>query len=280
MLKLFLVTIGALVATMWLTVAHAFSVEPTQTTIHASPGGAASSTMLLVNDESKTQIYTFSVRAFTSHESGVPDFVSQPELESWFIVPTSTFVLEAGRTASIPYFFLPPLDAKPGGYSVAIFAEARAVDSAAVRAIPSVGMLVFATVLGETDSTFHVVSSLPRFAIHWPIETRFVVQNTGMRHLAGDVSVRIHTMIGGDDVQEVAKSTTVLPQTERMYEYTIERHGVWRFLPMMYTIEWAFTSTDEHVNDSSYIVVVPWYSVVAVACFGLFAYTKRKRYVA
>lgn len=260
--------------------AHAFTVEPTQSHIESPPGAMSSSTLLLVNDESRAQLYTFSVHAFTSHGGGIPEFVPMPDVESWFVVPTSTLVVEAGGKASIPYFFRPPLDATPGGYSVAVFAEARAQDGGAMRMIPSVGTLVFATVEGEVDTTFYVDSEMRHFAWRWPIAGQFRVDNRGKGYVVGDVSMRIHPLIGEDDVRMIASSTTVLPGTERMYEHVIERRGVWRILPMLYTVEWTLSSDDRDVVDSSRVLVVPWYSVAVIACFGLFAYTKRKRYVA
>lgn len=269
----------------------AMAAEPGKESITLSPasqrfkldrGAKQSGELTVVNDG--TTSYTFLMYAKPYSVNDVeytPDFYTvrtNTDLERWISFPKKSYVLEAGKSTTVPFTISVPGDATPGGHYGAIFAETQpdgTANGTSVQRKKRVGSLMYVTVNGDfkTGGSF---GSIKTSALQFkpPLHSELTTENTG------DTDFEVKTVFQVEDVfghtkYHDEKTYQLLPKTKRLLALEWTKSPGFGF----YKVTVSAAQLDQTTSETSYVLMAPiaFYMVFVVGLFALIIYLVQKR---
>ena len=204
--------------------------------------------------------------------------VANADAYQWVKFPVTTYHLNPGESATVPYSLAVPSSAAPGGHYGVIFAETQASGgNASIARDKRVGMVVYATVNGTYKMGATIGKpTIPFFQLEPPLSAAINVQNTGNADFLADIQYRVTDIFGNQ--KYVAKNTyEVLPATTRAIGLQ------WGAAPAfgLFKVQIISTALNKVSNNTAYVFMAPYwfYGFVAIVIVGgvMYALVRRRR---
>ncbi len=184
--------------------ASAFSIQPALQDISLDPGQEFQGKLSIVNDQRIPQNFHISIQKFIPQgDSGQQIFLEGDDrsgLPEWMRLERDILRLDPHARGVVKWTVNVPLNARPGGYYVAIFVAASTdgTEDGPVPLLARIGMLLFVRVNGNVSPNFTVKDffSSEKSLRRLPVKLTAVISNHGNVHGLPDGKVEIRNLFG------------------------------------------------------------------------------------
>ena len=232
-LKLFLRVVSGVIPLLAASPALAIvgtTVSPPSQEIEVAPGATYSGSLSVDNDGSTAITYKATVSDYrVDNELYHADFNSTSASAitspvSWIHLGSTSFILPAGASLTLPYTITAPKNAAVGGHYAAIFVAnvpPVGVGSTVINRIQKIGSLLYISVTGAVSLSGNI-ASFSASHLQWstPIGATLRVQNAGNDHFAASGEATATPLFGTTGVTTAFKGE-VLPGTTRRFDLQI-----------------------------------------------------------
>lgn len=177
----------------------AVTVGPTKLQISLDPGQSAAGSLLVKNDESRTQTFYPLVQKFSQSVNGEKVFTDDAtSIAKWMHLPASV-TLEPQGEEQVPFTMTAPADAAPGGHFAVIWwSTSPPGDGGQVSIVTRAGILVYVRVSGDITEKGHIESFGANSRFAWGLPLSFVsgFKNEGNVALTPQGEIRVTNIFG------------------------------------------------------------------------------------
>lgn len=204
-------------------------------------------------------------------EEGIPVFSERASKRSavdWITLTETDVIVSPGEQKNISITVTPPKNAAPGGYTAAIFFQAKLPSyyfdiDANARVLPAVTVLAFFSIAGKGEITVEGLEieelSVPAFVVSTPVSLVAKIQNPSSFFVQADASAKIKSATGSTETDDIGR-IIVLPEDNRRLVSAFEG-GV---LPGFYTAQFELRQGDKVFIASARFFAFPWQSLVVL----------------
>lgn len=249
-------------------------VSPAKTRLSLEPGASYVASMTVMNAGAIPFHYTTDVTPYSvtddKYTPNYNDKVNYAQIADWitFDKATEEGTIDPGKEVEVAFTINVPKDAPAGGQYAAIMAQTDAgnAEDANIKTINRVGMILYASVAGDTREEGSIKSnSLPFLVFNPPVSTGVLVENTGNVEATATTHLRIWKLFDKETVynnDDNVSSLDVIPGTSRFNTLT------WNEAPKI-GIFWAEQTVDylgkTSVNHKFIIICPIWLLIIIFA---------------
>ncbi len=209
-------------------------ISPTKQKILLAPGSSYVGSFIVHNAGTERFSYSVSATPYSvTSESYNPDYTSMPkysQMSQWitFDPSTQTGTLEPGRQVDVAFTVNVPSDVPAGTQYAALMAQTDDgnAENATIAVIHRVGMILAATVPGDTRSEGEVIkNNVSTFYFNPPVTMSSLVKNTGNVELTAKYTYKIYPLFSNEalyNTEENPQSLDIYPETSRFNSMTWE----------------------------------------------------------
>lgn len=263
-------------------------VSPAKTRLSLEPGASYVASMTVMNAGKIPFHYTTDATPYSvTDENYTPNYsdkVNYSQIADWvtFDKATEEGTIEPGKEVEVAFTINVPKDAPAGGQYAAIMAQTDAgnAEDANIKTINRVGMILYASVAGDTREEGLIKSnSLPTLVFNPPVNASILVENTGNVEATATTNLRIWKLFDPETIYNNDASPSkidVIPGTSRFNTLT------WNEAPKI-GVFWA-EQTVNYLGKTSvnhkFIIICPiWLMIIifAILFFMIFWLVSRIR---
>ena len=214
------------------------TIVPPLIKINMSPGDSWSSSVKMVNNNSKELILFAQAVDFRSGESGGVEFILPQKTEGedkiflseWIEIDSGPQILPAFESREIPFTIRLPESASPGGHYAAILVGTRPLDEeekgTSIKISSNISSLILLNIAGEIDESGWIreFSTEKDFYQKPEIDIRVAFDNTGNVHLQPVGAIKIYNMWdkerGTIPINQKSHFGNVLAHSKRVWDFT------------------------------------------------------------
>jgi hypothetical protein len=247
------------------------TVSPLRTEVEILPGKLAKGNLKLTNATRVPMLVRLDAEAFRVVDEAY-DYKFDPlsNVINWVRFNETVVEMQPGQSHAIQYTITAPIDAKPGGYYVSMFASTDVANAnSVINARQRVGSLFYITVTGEASRGGSLVSlELPLFISadsRWSMN----IKSDAATHFRSDYRIAIYNVVGKGVVSESKGSALIMPDSVRRIQEPLRIPD----FPGIYTAVVTVGLGDSPIRQETRLLIyVPiWASVIA--CFVVAAVT-------
>ncbi len=254
--------------------AHAITLEPTATDVSVEPGAEAESELRLQNDSDRSRTYILEVvEVDLGAFDGLSTHALTEEQSSWLTLSESELTLAPFEEHTVTLFVNPPADAEPEMLSLAIQVIEQSDEAGGIPVQSGVLALVFVAIDSEgIDASYSArLESDSFFVSSLPVTVSLTIQNDGPRLVQPYGAIKIMSLLGREvETLEINPGGyRVLAGEQRTYQtsWGSGEGGIANFALGVFKIESDLSAWPEGPAlevDSSWVIVIPRYSVLAI----------------
>ena len=250
-------------------------ISPTKQKISLTPGSSYVGSFKVHN--AGTMPFTYSVSATpysVTNENYSPnytDLAHYSQMSDWitFDESTKTGTIEPGTIVDIAFTVNVPTDVPSGTQYAALMAQTEDgnAENATVAVVHRVGMILAATVPGETRATGEIIkNNVSSFYFSPPVTMSSLVKNTGNVEQTATYTYKIYPLFSNEALysnEEKPQTLDIIPETSRFNSMT------WEGAPQL-GIFWMEQSIDfaGEVNTVGKLVLIcPLWLLIVVIVF-------------
>ncbi|MEX2361895.1 MAG: hypothetical protein WD544_01835 [Patescibacteria group bacterium] len=204
-------------------------------------------------------------------EDGIPIFSEKASKRSavdWIKLAETDLIVSPGEQKTVAVSVTPPKNAAPGGYTAAIFFQAKLPSfyfdlDAGTRVLPAVTVLAFFSIAGKGEITVEGLEieelNVPAFVVSSPVSLVAKIQNPSSFFVQADASAQIKSATGSTETDDIGR-IIVLPEDSRRLVSAFEG-GV---LPGFYTAQFELKQGDKVFIASARFFAFPWQSLLVL----------------
>lgn len=263
-------------------------VSPTKQRISLEPGTKYNSSFKVQNIGEGTFSYKAYATPFSvideNYTSDYSTHGTYSKIAEWitFDPATETGTLEPNTEATVNFTVDVPKDAPAGGQYAAIMAETSDGSSEAnnIRTVNRVGMILYASVAGDTKRSGSVIENkIPGFILNPPMTVTSLVENTGNVEATAEYTFKVWKLFDKETIynNEDKKGTLdIMPGTKRFGTIT------WDGAPKLgiFWVEQTINFLDQTSTNKKLVIICPlWllFIILAVIFFLIFWLVSRIR---
>lgn len=209
-------------------------VSPVKQKISLTPGSSYSGTFKVQNVGNVAFNYTTSATPYSvvdeSYNPNYESIATYTQMAEWITIDkkTGSGTLQPGETVDVTYTVNVPNDVPAGGQYAVLMAQTESgnADNATVAVIRRVGMILYATVPGETRAEGEIVkNTVNSFYFNPPLTVSSLVKNTGNIEQSATYTVRIYPLFSKEAVfsnEDEPSVKDIYPETSRFNSITWE----------------------------------------------------------
>ncbi|MBR3233676.1 hypothetical protein IKG12_02335 [Candidatus Saccharibacteria bacterium] len=209
-------------------------ISPTKQKISITPGSSYVGSFIVHN--AGTQRFSYSVSATpysVTNQEYNPDYSTvarYSQMSDWvtFDESTRTGTLEPGTMRDVAFTVNVPADVPAGTQYAALMAQTEDgnADNATIAVIHRVGMILAATVPGDTRETGEIIkNNVSTFYFNPPVTMSSLVKNTGNVEQTAKYTYKIYPLFSNEALynnEEDPQKLDIYPETERFNSMTWE----------------------------------------------------------
>ena len=209
-------------------------ISPTKQKISLTPGSSYVGSFIVHN--AGTQPFTYSVSATpysVTNEDYSPNYSSlaqYSQMSEWitFDEATKTGRIEPGTMVNVAFTVNVPTDVPSGTQYAALMAQTEDgnAENATVAVIHRVGMILAATVPGDTRATGEIIkNNVSSFYFNPPVTMSSLVKNTGNIEQTATYTYKIYPLFSNEALynnEENPQKLDIIPETSRFNSMTWE----------------------------------------------------------
>ncbi len=214
------------------------TIVPPLIKINMNPGESWSSSVKMVNNNSRELILFAQTVDFKSGESGGVEFIFPQKTEGedkiflseWIEIDSGPQIIPAFESKEIPFTIKLPESASPGGHYAAILVGTKPLDEegggTSIKISSNVSSLILLNVQGEIDESGWIreFSTEKDFYQKPEIDIRVTFENTGNVHLQPVGDIKIYNMWdkerGTIPINQKSHFGNVLAHSKRVWDFT------------------------------------------------------------
>ncbi len=267
----------------------AVALSPAVQELAGAPGTVVSSSLTIINANTREQTYFLGVMKFLPTEDGKsPIFLPYDEdhtgLAQWIVLPFESFRVQSNSKGEIPFEIAIPKGTSPGGYYAAITVSQSPSDLVATNGAvieAKTAAMILLTVQGDLVErlallNFSDLGSSVRSVFNNGFYYR--VQNQGTVHLTPEGAIAIKDFFGRTVASFDANATKgrVLPNSTRRYEIEsqLDNAGFFSIIseqmsqfaigPMTAEFDLRYGNSPETIHAQTSFWYVPWQLILVV----------------
>ena len=269
--KLFLAAFVAVLTTGALPVSSAFAdddtyekapihlqVSPTKQKISIAPGSSYVGTFTVMNVGYLPFNYSVYATPYSvTNEAYEPDYTSvarYSQISDWitFDKKTEKGVIQPGAQVEVAYTVNVPKNAPAGAQYAALMAQTEDGndETANIQVVHRVGMILSATVPGETKAEGEIIkNSVNSFYFNPPLTVSSLVKNTGNIEQTATYTAKIYPLFSNEAVfsnEEKPDTLDIIPETSRFHSITWEGAPQIGVFSVEQTVEFAGEVSTNH----------------------------------
>ncbi len=250
-------------------------ISPTKQKISLTPGSSYVGSFIVHN--AGTQPFTYSVSATPysvtneAYNPNYTDLAQYSQMSEWitFDESTRTGTIEPGTMVDVGFTVNVPTDVPSGTQYAALMAQTDSgnAEDATVAVIHRVGMILAATVPGETRDTGEIIkNNVSSFYFAPPVTMSSLVKNTGNIEQTATYTYKIYPLFSNEALynnEENPQKLDIIPDTSRFNSMTWEGAPQLGIFWMEQTIDFA-----GEVNTVGKLVLIcPLWLLIIVIVF-------------
>ena len=243
----------------------AIALSPLTFELTANPGDTVTNVLKITNTDSFNVGITIDIDDFipAGEEGGVsledPSENNTFSLASWVTATPSAFRLDAGKSMSVEFTILVPLDAEPGGHYSSVLATVSAspLEGGGVAIAQKIGSLLLLSVAGDVEEGIIIKEfSVQNFSEYGPITLLTRLENTGTIHVKPRGFILIKNILGKEVAKIDLPQKNVLPRSIRRIEVTWgERLMFGKYEATLIAI---YGTTNQPLSSVTSFWIIPW----------------------
>ena len=251
-------------------------IQPTAVRMGLKPGDVVDQEFKVTNIGSED--FTFKVYASPysvvgdDYQNNFANENNYNQIYRWISFDQAEYSLAAGEEKMVSFKVTVPQDVPAGGQYAVVFAEASGNSGSngsgsggSVEAVSRVGLVVYASVAGETRSESEILDfELP--TVHFSFDAPDVVahakvKNSGNVDFEAKYSMEVNYFFGGGEAYSDEETYLILPETERFVEMS------WEGTPLLgfFNVTFSVTAGGETQEVTKFVLVLPpWLLIIAI----------------
>lgn len=240
-------------------------VSPVKQKISITPGSSYSGSFKVQNVGTEPFEYSVYATPYSvigeNYDPDYTDKTNYSQIAEWvtFDYRTEKGALQPGTSVEVNYTVNVPVDVPAGGQYAALMAQTDSgnAENATVSVTRRVGMILYATVPGETRATGKIIkNTVNSFFFNPPISVSSLVENTGNIEQTATYTVKIYPLFSN----EAVFSNEDTPDTRDIYPDTSRFNSIsWEGAPQigLFNVEQKIQLGDQESVVNKLVLICP-----------------------